>query len=163
MSTKSAKELHVYICQVRPVGPPLSGGNEGLYPFLPSARRFFSPPLPLPPPRARAREARSEGSSSECVRSLLNASPPCAPREREPWVGQPAAHGNPRRPRVPQQTPPWLRARLTESSTAASSFSLSPSSSRFLPPRDDPFPSHRILPSSFFFFFATAGPYGCFD
>lgn len=120
MSTKRERITRLYL-PGSAGGAPAVRRNEGLYPFLPSTRRFFS----LLP---RAREARSEGSSvcvpPECV--------PCAPREREPWVGQPAAHGNPwrlgfltKRPRgyAPVRV---LRA----SSTAASSFS--PSSSFIL-------------------------------
>lgn len=90
MRTKRERITRLYL-PGRPVGPPLSGGTKDSIRFFPT--RDVSSPSPLhhpAPPRARA---RSEGSSvcvpPECV--------PCARREREPWVGQPAAHGNPRR------------------------------------------------------------------
>lgn len=156
MSTKRERITRLYL-PGRPVGPPLSGGTKDSIRFFPTRRFFPFTPPPQPLFHSQPRRAGPDWRDSsvcvppECV--------PCAHREREPWVGQPAAHGNPWRlgflgfTKHPRGYAPVLRilhlcfiilSPSSSSSARARSFSLS----RIL----------LTLP-----FFATAGPYGCFD
>lgn len=120
---RSAKELHVYICQVGRQGPRCQEERRTLSVSSLYETFLLSPSLPPRPLRARGPIVGIVGVCSSWMRPVCASwkgamgGPTCCPWE-------------PTETRVPHQTPPWLRARLTESSTAASSFS--PSSSFIL-------------------------------
>lgn len=102
MSTKRERITRLYL-PGRADGAPAVRRNEGLYPFLPLSLPPSSSCPCLPGPDRR--------DSSVCVPSWMR------PRVRVSWKG--AMGGptcclwEPTETRVLHQTPPWLRARLT--------------------------------------------------
>lgn len=110
---RSAKELHVYICQVGPWGPRCQEERRTL--SVSSLREtFLLPSAPLRPPSLScslscARE--SDRRDHRCV-FLLNAVP-CTASWKGAMGGPTCCPWEPMETRVPHQTPPWLRARLT--------------------------------------------------
>lgn len=145
MSTKRERITRLYL-PGRPTGPPLSGGTKDSIRFF-LTRRFFSPPLSPPRPSCPPARGPIGGIIGVCSSWMR---PVCA-SWKGAMGGPTCCPWEPTETRVPHQTPPWLRARLTN------------------PP---PLLHHSPPPSSylpFLFlvfihpFFATAGPYGCFD
>lgn len=146
---RSAKELHVYICQVGRWGPRCQEERRTLSVSSLYETFLLSPPSP-PPPRARGPIVRRD---RRCV-FLLNASRVRLVKGSHGWANllPMGTHGDSgSSPNTPVATRPSYGI-LHRCFIILSLFVVHP-------PRDDPFPSLVF----FHPFFATAGPYGCFD
>jgi len=148
MSTKRERITRLYL-PGRPAGPPLSGGTKDSICFFP-LRDVSS--LSLSPPSSPAR-AGPDRRDRRCV-FLLNASRVRLVKGSHGWANllPMGTHGDSgSSPNTPVATRPSYGI-LHRCFIILSLFVVHP-------PRDDPFPSLVF----FHPFFATAGPYGCFD